>query len=177
MIAKLRLSFTGSRVALIQYSTNAVKEFDFNTFKTTVDLSRAVEGLVQQGGQRRIDKALKMTYNEFYSDQGSARNNVQHIVFVLTDGRQTPDPNAVALNVASESLRNAGVYIIAIGVGDKVDRGELRLMTETDQDVYLTSSFNDLLKKVPTFSSKACRGEYRPLEQEKIEIVIYVTWP
>lgn len=160
MAKKLRLSSIGSRAALIQYSTNAVEEFDFNTFKSTDALSRAVEGLVQQGGQTRIDKALKLTFNAFYSDQGSARKNVHRIVFVLTDGQQTPDPDAVALDVASESLRDAGVYVIAIGIGHQVDRGELRLMTETDQDVYLTSSFSDLLKKVSTFSTKACRGRF-----------------
>lgn len=158
MAKKLRLSSTGSRAAVIQYSTNAVKEFDFNTYTNTEDFSKAIEALVQQRGQTRIDKALKLTYEEFFSKQGSARKNVQRIAFVLTDGRQTPDPDAVELNLASEPLRRANVYVTAVGIGHKVDRAELRLMTERDEDVYITTSFDELLSKVSTFSTKACKG-------------------
>ncbi|KAK3745599.1 hypothetical protein QZH41_005840 [Actinostola sp. cb2023] len=159
MAKKFRLSLTGSRAAVIQYSSIAVKEIDFNTFKNTDDFSKAVQALVQQRGQTRIDKALKLTYNELFGPRGSSRKFVKRIAFVLTDGRQTPDPDAVDLDVASEQLRRANVYVIAVGIGHNVDRAELRLMTERDDDVYLTKSFEELISKVGTFSKTACKAK------------------
>lgn len=160
MARRLRLSSTGSRAGLIQYSTNAAKEIDLNDYISSDGFSKAVEALVQQRGQTRIDKALKLAYDEFFSNEGNARKNVQKIAFVLTDGRQTPDPDAVPLDLASEKLRRAGVHVIAVGIGRNVDKTELQLLTEKDKDVYITASFEELLSKVGRFTKSTCKGEY-----------------
>lgn len=158
MAKKFRLSPTGSRAAVILYSDQAVKEIDFTSFKNSEDFRNAVEALPQQRGRTRIDKALGLAYRDFFGPGGTARQNVQRIAVVLTDGQQTPDPDAVELDVAADELRRGNVYILAVGIGHMTDRKELRLMTERDQDVYMADSFDDLLNRVGAFAQTACRG-------------------
>jgi secreted protein with Ig-like and vWFA domain len=155
---KFRISPTGSRAAVILYSDQAVKEIDFTSYTNSEDFRNAVDGLSQQRGRTRIDKALGLAYRDFFGPGGSARPDVQRITVVLTDGQQTPDPDAVELDVASERLRKGNVYILAVGIGHRIDKRELRLMTERDQDVYLADSFDDLLNRVGAFAQTACKG-------------------
>jgi hypothetical protein len=48
--------------------------------------------------------------------------------------------------------------MIAVGIGKDAERKELRLMTNQDDDVVMTESFDALLKKVKGFADTACEG-------------------
>lgn len=121
--------------------------------------SNAVLDLDHQRGLTRIDRALQLASRDLFGPGGSARRGVQKIAVVLTDGKQTVSSDAQPLDIASEPLREEGVYIFAIGIGKEVDRKELRLMTENDADVVVADSFDDLRNRVDTLGKSACEGK------------------
>jgi hypothetical protein len=43
-----------------------------------------------------------------------------------------------------------------VGIGSGVDADELRLVTETDEDVVVATDFQDLLLKIGNLTSRAC---------------------
>ena len=49
--------------------------------------------------------------------------------------------------------------MLAVGIGKDAKREELRLMTTTDDSVYMMQSFDALLRKVKNFAKTACEGE------------------
>lgn len=49
--------------------------------------------------------------------------------------------------------------MISVGIGKYANRKELRLMAESDNDVIMAISFDDLQKKVVSFEKKACEGK------------------
>lgn len=51
--------------------------------------------------------------------------------------------------------------MIAVGIGMDAERKELRLMTNQDEDVVMTESFDALLKRVKRFAEKACEGKQK----------------
>ena len=116
-------------------------------------LKEAVGRLKLERGRTRIDKALEVAAREVFP---YARSGVHQIAMVITDGVQTQEADTKDLREASAPLRDAGVKILAIGVGRSTDPAELRLMVEKDEDVLLAKSFDDLLVKLKSLIKKTC---------------------
>ena len=53
-------------------------------------------------------------------------------------------------------MRKAGVRVLVVGVGRRVDKDELRLVTETNDDVILATDFDVLLRKVGDVTRRVC---------------------
>lgn len=68
---------------------------------------------------------------------------------------------AVFLIRASDPLKRAGVYIMAVGIGQDAQRRELRLLTTDDDNVLMLESFDALLRRVQSFAETACEGNSR----------------
>ena len=79
------------------------------------------------------------------------------LALLITDGSQTPAADAKDLREASEPLRKAGVRVLAVGIGNDVDRDELRLVTETDNNVVVVPTFRHLPLKIGNLTSRACK--------------------
>ncbi|XP_078356380.1 collagen alpha-4(VI) chain-like, partial [Oculina patagonica] len=141
-----------SRAAVVTYNDYPTVRSNFGDFDSTDEFAEAVESINQTRGRTRIDRALAKTSEMFES----ARKNVPKVLIALTDGSQTPDPDAIALDVASQSFRDQNVRVFALGVGHQINVTQLRSMVESNSDVFLVDSFVDLLRKSQTIAEKAC---------------------
>lgn len=78
----------------------------------------------------------------------------------LTDGNQTgidKAPDQIPLEDAIKPIKNLGVKVIAIGIGS-VDRKQLRVLVDNNNDILLASGFDELFEFVRETVGKACRG-------------------
>ncbi len=94
----------------------------------TVNLSTAVNKLqdIKTQDARAIDIGLAAAYSTLKSGRAKAATRV---IILVTDG--TSDPN-LASQVAA-TIKNAGIRIITVGIGDQVDANLLsKLATEND---------------------------------------------
>lgn len=158
LAAKFNISPGGSRAAVVVYSTTASTEIRFRDHTSPESFARAVQGLRHQRGFTRIDLALQRAFFDLFGRRGTARFLVPKLAFVLTDGEQTPASNAIPLERASGWLKNAGVRLIAIGIGKNVKEEELKTIASSDKDVIITDSFDGLLKEVDPLTKAACEG-------------------
>ena len=143
-----------SQAAIVVYSTSASVEARFGQYATTEEFDKALYWLPWYGGKTRIDRALDVAATEVFPE---SRKDVLKTALLITEGTHTKDDNAKDLREASEPLRKAGVRVLVVGVGSRVDKDELRLVTETDDDVMLASDFDDLLRKVDDVTRKVCQ--------------------
>ena len=157
LASNFNISPGGSRAAVVLYSTQATTEIKFTDYTSSESFAAAVQRLKHQRGYTRIDLALQRTYYDLFGLRGTSRYNVPKIAFVLTDGEQTKDPNAIPLARASRLIKDQQVRLIAIGVGEKVNREELKSIAGNDKDVILTT-FDDLLATVEPLTKSACEG-------------------
>ena len=86
------------------------------------------------------------------------------IAFVITDGKQTKTGQYTPLARASKLLKDKGVQIVAIGVGEirtVVDYSELLDISSRSEDVFVAESFEDLQNpgKARLFRRKVCDGK------------------
>ena len=66
-----------------------------------------------------------MTQNELFAPENGARGTTAKILIVLTDGSQTPDPDAENPGLIADEIRDKGVQIVAVGVGNGTNVLEL----------------------------------------------------
>ena len=143
-----------SRAALLLYSSSASVQARFGQYQTLDEFEKAVDGLPYERGTTRIDLALEKAAQEIFPQ---ARQGVPKIAILITDGKQSQAADAKGLTDASEPLRKAGVRVLAVGIGSGVDPDELRLLTESDEDVVVTQTFADLLLQLGNLTSRTCQ--------------------
>jgi len=94
-----------------------------------------------------------------FSSRGTARGFlVPKIAFVLTDGEQTQTTREIRLDREAGLLKRVGVRLIAIGVGQRVNKEELKMIASSDEDVIITKDFDSLLGEVEPLTRSACEG-------------------
>ena len=149
-----------SQAAMVLYSNSASVQARFGQYSTTEEFGKAVDALPYERGLTRIDKALDVAATEIFPE---GRAGVPKIALLITDGTQTQTADAKDLREASKPLRKSGVRVLAVGVGSVVDLDQLRLVTETDNDVMMVDDFEDLPLIIGNLTDLACKldGEYR----------------
>lgn len=78
---------------------------------------------------------------------------------VITEGTQTTKEAYTELSVASSGLKNKGVILYAIGVGDNYDRSELEDIASGSEYVFTSPSFKEIANLSSPLRAQFCKGE------------------
>lgn len=87
---------------LIRFGT--LKSIDLTSFADVVD------EVPYFRGRTRIDSALETAANNMFPE--GRQNSVPQVFFLVTDGRQSRDPGAVALDQAVRPLQEKGIKVV-----------------------------------------------------------------
>jgi len=142
--------------------THTYVYFYLNNLFSKSDFGDKMMATPYQGGETRIDIALKLTNTEVFTKERGARDNAQKVVFLLTDGVQT-NPKKNDPVVQAEALRRRGATIYAIAVGKEIDVNELKLITGDRAKVFHEATFDNLLTE--EFVKKVTKAECKIKEQ------------
>lgn len=148
---------TKHQLGLISYSSNAQMEVSFTDKADRKEFEEAVDRVPHTKGRTRLDKALKLASSQLFTTEGGARSGQPKAMIILTDGKQSQDPDTVPLQDAVRPLKKLGVRIYAIAIGDDVDLNELYEVTESKEDVFTVSDFDDLANMANDIALKSCR--------------------
>ena len=140
-----------SRAALVLYSTSPSIKAAFDQYHTLEEFHKAVDELPYEKGLSRIDLALEKASQEIFPQ---ARKGVPKIAILITAAKQTQAADNKGLKEASDPLRSAGVHVLAVGIGSGVDPDELRLVTESEDDVVVAQGLPDLLLQLENLTSR-----------------------
>lgn len=129
------------RASVITFSTWARLSIKFKDHADSESFNKSVDAIPFMGYQTRIDKALRLAQTQMLKKENGARTGIKKLVLLMADGAQSGDserPETVA-----KEIRDAGVEIIAVGIGNRVDFDELVRITGDRKRVF-TSSFDDI---------------------------------
>lgn len=142
----------GTHIGLVRFSTSADVIFDFNKFTDQQSVVSAVEGTGYPGQGTLTGKGLSFTKANLFDS--SARQGVNHILIVMTDGISADD-----VNNPSKSLRDSGVIVYSLGIGKNFNRDQLNAMaTDPASDHVITADFSQLQSVVQRIKDQACKG-------------------
>lgn len=149
---------TTSQAAVIQFSDNASTAISLGSTKTAVSFASAVDNIPYARGWTRIDLALSLAYNEYFSSDVS--NATKKLVILLTDGIQSRWPNMnppyIPIKDTIQLLRSNAARIYAVTIGSNINMLTMKAITEKDDHIFQATGFNDLVAKADAVSKTSC---------------------
>ncbi|XP_043104893.1 collagen alpha-3(VI) chain-like isoform X2 [Puntigrus tetrazona] len=138
------------RVAVIQYSEDALTHFLLNTYSSKKAVLYAINGLTAKGG-RNLNTGAALQYvrdNVFTSASGSRHQlGVPQLLIVMTGGGSSDDVAGPA-----EDLKNIGILSIAIGIKNAVE-ADLQRIAFSPRFLFNLPAFGELLNIQPDILS------------------------
>ena len=138
------ISQSGTRAGVVLFSQNAELHVKFDQYNKITDFQNAVDNLPLMGMTTRIDKALKVAYDQLFSMANGMRLKTSKVLILLTDGEQTQDADAIAPSLAVMPFHEAGIKVIVVGIGKSVKPGELRSIVKSPSNLYFAKDFDQL---------------------------------
>ncbi|XP_078409894.1 collagen alpha-1(XII) chain [Cetorhinus maximus] len=130
----------GTQVAVAHYSDNPRTEFQLNQYKDRNSVLRAIRGVQYGGGNTRTARGIGYVLKELFQATAGMRQDVPHILVLLTDGRSQDEvelPARVAFGL--------GIKVISVGIAS-ADMEELKRIVYLGprNNVFFASTFDDL---------------------------------
>uniref|UniRef100_A0A3P9PB03 Collagen, type XII, alpha 1b n=1 Tax=Poecilia reticulata TaxID=8081 RepID=A0A3P9PB03_POERE len=142
------------QIALAQYSGDPRTEWHLNAHATRESLLNAVNNLPYKGGNTMTGMALRFILEKSFQPSVGMRPDSRKIGVLITDGKSQDE-----IIVSSQSLRDSGIELYAVGVKN-ADENELRsIATDPDEiHMYNVADFRFLLDIVDDLSSNLCNS-------------------
>lgn len=167
------------QIGLAHYATDVTDVFYFNTYDNKDAVLEAISRTEYKGGWKiNTGNAIRHVQQaHFVKEKGSRKDEgIPQILMLVTGGRSQDDGKTAALG-----LKNAGVRIYAIGVGDI--ENELNDLASESATVARASTFRELSELnerilatlVDDVSGNLCTGEKTVTKGETQIILIYVS--
>ena len=140
-----------SRASMVTFSdSRASLVATLDAFSSTNEFEESLSSLRYGGGLGDLSVALKLAEEKIFP---KARERVARIAVVILDDKV--NRNGLWRDSVL-SLRKAGVRVLLVGVGSKIDRASLRKLVHSDADVLIVDSFIGLLKNSVGLSKSTC---------------------
>ncbi|XP_066919000.1 uncharacterized protein [Clytia hemisphaerica] len=155
------ISPSTTRVAAISYSTSVRTEFQFNNYLNRECLTSAIRRIRYTAGATATGPALQQAITLFQS----ARRSAKKVVFLLTDGKSN---RGVKPSIPAAQLKNSGVDIFVLGIGNNVNVLELKSIASSNNNVFRVRNFVDLQRLINALRQKprdVCRGRGKKLDE------------
>ncbi|KAK1789110.1 hypothetical protein P4O66_015054 [Electrophorus voltai] len=142
MVEDLDIDEDNVRIAVVQYSEDALMHFVFNTHKSKKDVMYAIRSLRPKGGKTlNTGAALKYIRSNIFTVASGSRHKtrVPQLLIVIT-GRESSDD----VTEPTEDLKAFGVLTIAIGLKNAVNK-ELKSIAYSPRYIFNLPFFGELL--------------------------------
>ncbi|XP_059181151.1 IgGFc-binding protein-like [Centropristis striata] len=141
-----------TRIGLVQYSGDPRIEWHLNAFSTKDAVIDAIKNLPYKGGGTLTGLALSYVMENSFKPEAGSRMGVPKIGIIITDGQSGDD-----VIPPSESLRNAGVELFAVGVNNANEDELHSIASDPDiNHVYNVADFNAISSIVEGLTKTVC---------------------
>jgi collagen type VI alpha len=154
MVEGFQVGGNSVRFGAVSYSSAVYNTLQLNSSLSKSDLKKKISEIPYQWGGTKTALAIKQARIDIFSSSNS-RPGVAKIAVIITDGKSYSKNDTLS---EAQVLRNSGVTIFSIGVGDGVDMTELRGMASKDSYVFNVSTFNALNSIREELTVKTCKG-------------------
>ena len=151
------ISYPGTHVGVLSYSSQATMEMKFNRYYYHSDVLNAIDNIFPEAKSSqgtRLDDALEIANYELFTPAGGSRDQVTKTLVVLVSDKLSDGKITGIVG----RLKFGGVTPVAIGVGSGVQRDDL-LKVADGNHTFSVASFNDLVRVAEKVVKSACEGK------------------
>jgi len=171
------ISESTSHAGVIQFSKKAKLTMKLNGPQDLDSFASGVMDIKPQRLTTYIDRALVIARDEFFTVENGGRPGLKKLVVLITDGNQTKTHAYTPPEEIAEEIRNQGIHILAIGIGETVDVVEMSKIVGPNDNWRQVRTFNQLASKtfVDTITKKGCEiDEVKTPECEKLVDLVFM---
>ena len=143
-----------TQVGAIVYGTKAWAKFGLNAFDNAKDIIKEVSKFDWLDANTNTSGGIS-AMRQMFKERDGFRANVPKIGIVITDGKSTTDNHTTIPN-AILAQKNDSIVMVAVGVGNSVDKKELKGIASNDTLVMTVDNFDDLEKIKSNLKQTAC---------------------
>lgn len=163
-----------TRIGAVVFSDDARLEFPLNSFYDADQLKQALWSLQCIGQTTNTPEAIRIARQECFNPDRGDRPDVQNLAIIITDGVSHPGYLQMPARRQAETLRSTGARMIAVGITDKIDPEQLRLLSSLPQtervNYFLAPSFSALYEIGQSVGQESCvEPSYGECNFRKIE--------
>ena len=160
MVTLLHQSGDDFRDGLIQFSEFAQVIYHFNDDFRTVNVT--VDNMDRVPSITRLDRALRLSQSSLFQTINGDRPNVPNVLWIMVDGTQTEQQDSEDPVTITNEIRNNGVDVYVVGIGEEVTRFELeQLAGGRPERVFYAASFDvfNSIAFIERMVKAACPGK------------------
>ncbi|XP_041661729.1 uncharacterized protein LOC121521665 [Cheilinus undulatus] len=151
------------QIGLTQYSTRPRTQWHLNAHRTKKSLMNDVNKLQQEGGLTNTGRALTHILENDFQPNVGMREDSRKILILFTDGDSSDQ-----VTMPSQNLRDNGIELYAIGVGDAVLIKLKSIVSDPhDTHVYYVSDFYDLRYITNSLTDNVCDSIKGPVRSSQ----------
>lgn len=149
-----------TRVGVISYSHDIRVDIDLDDYYNKKELFKAIQDIDQYHGYKtNTKKAIQYARKHMFGHNVNKRDKdtVAKIIVVLTDGQSS---NMLMTVWESIKAKNAGIRMISVGVGPKINIRELNMIASSppSEHMFLVNSFGTLNTIKQVLAIQTCKG-------------------
>ena len=137
------ISESGGHVSVLRFDSDPYFDIKFDDFMTYDDFSTALDQLVNDEYQTNIYGALRSGLDEMFTSGNGMRSHSSKMMILVTDG----DSDDSQFNDIRMEYQEKDIKLVVVGVG-YIKQMSLRKLVASENDLYIASNFNELLKTV-----------------------------
>ncbi|XP_020622801.1 coadhesin-like isoform X3 [Orbicella faveolata] len=149
LVNSMTIAPGASHLALMVYNIHPTMLVSFNEAdKQDPSVIKGIlQGTQELKGKTFTDRAIKLAGEVMFTTAGGERPDKADVLIILTDGRT--NENSEPYDVVNQPLRAKGVKIIAVGVGKRIFKEELKkIALGKEENVFQISDFDKLSKEL-----------------------------
>ena len=158
LVGQMEVDTLKARIGFVVYSDTPEVIFHLDTYTTNQEMSRAIVGTKYLYGHTNTAAMLEYVRETMFSASHGRREGVDSVLVVVTDGG-SDDPTATIDE--ARKTRNAGIDILAMGIGDSVRVYELEGMAShpKTRNVFRVEGYQFLFQATDVMRSTMCDGQ------------------
>ena len=158
IVAKRIIGTDGTRVGVVQFSTDVVSSLYLNQYYNKAELMDAISNIRFKGRSTFTAGGIReMRTVQFTAGHGD-RPGVHNIAIVITDGVSIIEPEKTIPE--AQKAQQQGINVFSIGITDKVDVNEVRDISspphELNKNYFLATDFSNLDEIVQAIFNATC---------------------
>jgi Mg-chelatase subunit ChlD len=139
VIDELEIGEYSNHVGVIKFSTRPNVEFYLNEYYNKTALKGRVEIIRYIGGETYTGPALRLLRTSMYNASNGDRPSMTNKAVLITDGQSSNTDETLMEAVLA---KNAGIQLIAVGVGLNMNQYELGMVVSSPMDLFIVPDFH-----------------------------------
>ena len=151
------ISYLGTHVGVLSYSSQATMEMKFNRYYFQSDVLNAIDNIYPEAKSNqgtKLDDALEIANYELFTTSGGSRGDITKSLVVLVSSKLADEK----IRRIVGKLKGTGVTTVAIGVGPAVSRDNLLKIADSNH-TFSVGAYYDLVPVVEKVVKSMCKGK------------------